>query len=272
MGFDDHDVAHADHGVAANWLPAIVASGLLTAFYVILLIRRQRLIPRPWSRWRVLSWIVGSVFIGIGLSPLVHGSGADDHMYQHLLLGMYGPVLLVLAAPVTVLLGGAPRRWRTGVGKLLGSGPVAVISHPVTASILHIGPLFLLYLTGFYELTMTQPIWHWVLNIHFVGAGYLYAWAIAGPDPAPHRPGFITRAAVLVVSAGLHAWLAKLLYAGAADLPAAALHPPHEIEHAAKLMYYAGDGAELILAVALFSSWYARRKRSLVRREPLSFS
>lgn len=272
MEFDHRDAAHTDPAAVAQWIPALVASGLLIAFYAILLYRRQRLIPRPWSRWRVASWIIGSAFIGLGLSPLVHGSGADDHMYQHLLLSMYGPVFLILAAPVTVLLGGAARRWRTGVGKVLGSGPVAVISHPVTASILHIGHLFLLYLTGLYELTMTQAMWHWVLIIHFVGAGCLYAWAIAGSDPAPHRPGLIARAAVLVVSAGLHAWLAKLLYAGSGELPAAALHPPHEIEHAAKLMYYAGDGAELILAVALFSSWYTRRKRSLLRRESLSSS
>ena len=75
---------------------------------------------------------------------------------------------------------------------------------------------------------------------------------------------------VLVVSAGLHAWLAKLIYAGAGDLPAAALHSPAELRAAAQLMYYAGDGAELILAVALFGTWCARRRRLYDRARSLT--
>lgn len=156
------------------------------------------------------------------------------------------------------------------MGRILAWRPVGVLSHPVSAAVLHTGPLFLLYLTALYELTMTVALWHWMLNLHFVAAGCLFAWSIAGPDPAPRRPGIITRAVVLVVSAGLHAWLAKLIYAGAGDLPAAALHSPAELRAAARLMYYAGDGAELILAVALFGTWYARRRRLYDRARSLT--
>lgn len=244
-----------------GWLPAAAAVGALLGGYLVLLVRRQLLIPRPWSPWRTTSWVIGCLLIGLGLSPLVHGPGASDHMLQHLLLGMYGPVFLVLGAPVTVVFGAAPPAWRRRLGKILGQRPVGVLTHPVTAGVLHVGPLFLLYLTGLYELTMTVPLWHGALNLHFVAAGCLFAWSIAGPDPAPRRPGIILRAVVLVLSAGLHAWLAKLLYAGAAELPSASLHAPQELRAAAELMYYAGDGAELILAVALFGTWYIRRRR-----------
>lgn len=233
-------------------------------------VRRQLQIPRPFSAWRTLSWMTGCAMIAAGLSPLVHGPGASEHMIQHLLLGMYAPVFLVLGAPVTVLLGAASPAWRTRLGRILAWRPVGVLSHPVSAAVLHTGPLFLLYLTALYELTMTVALWHWMLNLHFVAAGCLFAWSIAGPDPAPRRPGIITRAVVLVVSAGLHAWLAKLIYAGAGDLPAAALHSPAELRAAAQLMYYAGDGAELILAVALFGTWYARRRRLYDRARSLT--
>jgi hypothetical protein len=38
-----------------------------------------------------------------------------------------------------------------------------------------------------------------------------------------------------------------------------------EIKAAAKLMYYGGDFAELLLAIALFYHWYQRRTRRLKR-------
>lgn len=252
-----------DHGSAAlfEWAPALLVASSLAACYLLLLRRRRAKIPRSWNPWRTGSWLIGCGAIGIGLSPLLHGRGAVDHMAQHLLLGMYGPILLVSAAPVTVLLGAAGPRLRSRLGIFLASRPIRVLSHPGTAALLHTGPLFLLYLTALYGLAMTVPLWHWLFNLHFVAAGCLYAWAIAGPDPAPHRPGFSTRIIALLISAGAHAWLSKFIYAGAEKLPPAELHPSEEIESAAQLMYYGGDGAELILAIALFSAWYSRQRR-----------
>ena len=127
-----------------------------------------------------------------------------------------------------------------------------------------VGGLYLLYLTPLYDLTQQVPAAHALLLAHLLLAGCLYTWAIAGPDPAPRRPGMVTRLAVLVSAAGAHAYLAKLLYARAGE-PAA--HGHHggtaEAETAAQLMYYGGDVAEILLAVMLFAGWY--RRTSAVR-------
>lgn len=55
--------------------------------------------------------------------------------------------------------------------------------------------------------------------------------------------------------------LAKLLYAGAATLPALQGYPVARSEQAAQLMYYGGDVAEVLLAVALCAAWARSRRR-----------
>ncbi|HYH11166.1 MAG TPA: cytochrome c oxidase assembly protein, partial [Thermomicrobiales bacterium] len=93
--------------------------------------------------------------------------------------------------------------------------------------------------------------------------GYLFAWSIAGPDPAPGRPGLTTRLAVLVTSIAAHAYLGKTMYAHL--FPRGTHYSADEIEAAAELMYYGGDLAELLLAAALFATWYQQRRRTRER-------
>ncbi|EYB66809.1 hypothetical protein DEIPH_ctg069orf0010 [Deinococcus phoenicis] len=60
-----------------------------------------------------------------------------------------------------------------------------------------------------------------------------------------------------------HATLAKLLYAGL--WPRDTGNTPGQLQEAAKLMYYGGDLAELLLTVLVFWGWYVRRGRAQVR-------
>jgi putative membrane protein len=135
----------------------------------------------------------------------------------------------------------------------------------VTAAAVHVGGLFALYLTPLYRTSLDSGPVHGAVAVHFFLAGSLYAWSIAGPDPAPRRPGVAVRATVLVASAGAHAFLAKLLYARAAELPPGTGFPAERMEQAARWMYYGGDLAELVLAVLLFAEWYRRRARADAR-------
>jgi putative membrane protein len=64
---------------------------------------------------------------------------------------------------------------------------------------------------------------------------------------------------VLVVAGAAHASLAKLMYAH--QWPVGADHPVADLQRGAELMYYGGDLVELLLAGALFWSWYQVRKR-----------
>jgi putative membrane protein len=104
---------------------------------------------------------------------------------------------------------------------------------------------------------MTHPWLHYVVHLHFLAAGCLYAWVIAGPDPAPHRPSVPIRLLVLGVAVVIHSILSQMLYAGRF---VAVLAPVSQIQHGAVLMYYGGDIAEMLLAFALVTTWRPERK------------
>lgn len=250
------------------WLP-VVAGGTLALVYLLALRRRPAGLPR-WSSWRTTAWLAGAATVAIAVSPPLMALAQHDHrahMAQHLLIGMYAPLGLIVAAPVTLALGSAPRRTQLALTGVLRSPVVHVVAHPVVAATLSIGALFALYLTPLYGVTQRVPAAHALLLVHLLLAGCLYTWAIAGPDPAPRRPGITTRVAVLVVAAGAHAYLAKLLYARAEQHSGHGHHDgtagvgAEAAETAAQLMYYGGDIAEVLLAVMLFGTWYQRRSR-----------
>ncbi|WP_404371501.1 cytochrome c oxidase assembly protein [Kytococcus sedentarius] len=252
--------AHGGHthaaGSGTDWgvVVPVVALLVVAAGYVALALLRRR-DHRGWSGWRTVSFVTGIALLVAGLVPalipLPDGTFVV-HMYQHLLIGMYAPLALVLGAPATLLLRSVPHRYGRVIGRLLGSVPMGVLAHPVTALVLNVGGLYLLYTTPLYQATLDNPALHHVVHLHFFLAGYLFAYSIAGPDPAPHRPSVPARLVVLGVAILGHAVLAQLLYAGVLVHVQA---PAHDLKAGADLMYYAGDIAELLLALAMVSTW-----------------
>jgi putative membrane protein len=259
-----HGGSHGTGAAAATWLLPVLVAAVLAAGYLAGVVR-LRGSGRGWSRGRTASFLLGTGLISAALSPAVDAGTAGGHMAQHLLLGMFAPIALVLGAPVTLLLAGLPVSARRPVAVLLRSRALHALSHVATAAVLSVGGLYLLYLTPLYALSARSEVVHHLVHLHFLLAGYLFAWAVAGPDPAPRRPGMAVRLAVVVVAGGLHAFLAKLLYSRAPVLPVGGGHDAAEVEAAAQVMYYGGHVADLLLLVALFAAWYRRTGRSLAR-------
>lgn len=260
-------VAHpgATHAGGLETIMPVAVLVVLAAAYLVLALQRRR-DPRGWSPRRTASFLGGIGLLIAALVPrfwpLPAGSFAA-HMSQHLLIGMYAPLALVLGAPITLVLRSVPARQGKVTGRLLRSAPVAVLAHPVTALVLTVGGLALLYFTSLYQATTESPALHHLVHVHFLLAGYLFAYAIAGPDPAPHRPSVPDRLVILGVAIAGHAIMAQLLYAGAfVQVPASAA----DLRSGADLMYYAGDIAELLLAFALVRTWRPRRKTLPTRR------
>lgn len=242
---------------SADWLGvAVFGLALAAAGYLWATTRAGR----RWSRWRTASWLGGCLLVAAGLA-LDRTAVAGDprtHMAQHLVLGMLAPLGLVLAAPVRLGLAVAGRRVRRGFARVARS--LRWLTHPVVAGLLSAGGLYLVMLTPLYAAAHAHPVGHQLIHLHYLLAGCLYAWVVAGPDPAPRRPGLAGRVALLVAASAAHACLAKLLYAGADRLPPGlADRDPAAWQAAAELMYYGGTGADLLLATALFAAWYRRR-------------
>ena len=255
-------LAHSGHDessafTAETWLPLLMLT-VLAAGYLVLAWRR-RLDPRGWSGWRTVSLLLSAALLTVALVPgaqLYPPGDFRGHMQQHLIIGMIAPLLLVLSAPVTLLLRSMPSHYGKIVGRCLRSGPMHVLANPVTALVLSVGGLAALYFTPLYAAMMNIDVVHDLVHVHFLFAGYLFAWVIAGPDPAPHRPSVPVRLVVLGVAVALHAVMSQMLYAGIlVQVPVSAA----ERQGAGELMYYGGDIAELLLAIALVTTWRPHR-------------
>src|SRR5690606_22164926 len=174
--------------------------------------------------------------------------------------------------PATLALQALTRAGARHLAVLMRSRLLHGLTHPAAAVILNVGAMFLLYLTPLYATLQVLSLLHFLLHVHFVLAGCLFAWVVASHERGPRQSSFPARLAALGVRAAAHAWLAKLMYAR--GWPANTGEPLEHVQAAAQLMYYGGDVAELLLAVALFHRWYATRTprrnlpASVVRQVP----
>ncbi|WP_433005442.1 cytochrome c oxidase assembly protein [Kribbella sp. CA-294648] len=252
---------HGGHGgdsaAGDAWLPFAVVLVLLAGAVGAYLWMTRRT-TRGWRSTRTAAWVAGCLVVAVSMSPLL-ADRADPvaHMAQHLLLGMVAPLGLVLGAPVTLVLASSTPAVRRRVARVLRWRVVHLLGHPVSAAVLSVGGLAVVMLTSAYGALERYPLLHHAVHLHYLASGYLFAWSIAGPDPAPRRPGLPVRVAVLIAAAAAHSVLAKVVYAQAASLPMSEGQSVEVVQRAARLMYYGGDLAEVLLATLLFSSWFA---------------
>jgi len=259
------------HGTTSGADVALVVVLLVAGGYLLLSRRAGRRNPgRRWSRWRTASFLTGLALLAVALSPPVAPWAHDDfrgHMVQHMLVGMYAPLGLVLGAPVTLLLRTSPTARGRALSAVMHSAPVRLLTHPAVALLLSNGSLVILYFTSLYDVTPSHPAAHRLVHAHFLASGCLFAYVIAGPDPAPARPGARTRLVYLGCAIAVHAVVAQLLYGGFwTDVHA----PVAELRAGAEIMYYFGDIAELLLAAALVTTWRVGRAPARVGSEPSS--
>jgi putative membrane protein len=208
---------------------------------------------RGWLWRRTVCWVAGMVVIlGALTGPL--GTLSDRsfpaHMISHLLVGMLGPLLLVLGAPITLVLRALPVAGARRLSRILATAPVRFLTHPVFAAGLNVGGLWLLYGTGLFG-AMHYPVVHAIVHAHVITAGYLFTVSVISVDPLPHRRPYLYRAVVLVAALAAHDILAKHLY----------IHTPVGIatpdsERGAMIMYYGGDAVDVVIMVVLCARWY----------------
>lgn len=259
---------HSDGGGRLPGATLTVLVLLAVAGGYLLCVRgaQHRNLAQGWNAWRPASFLTGLALLAVALLPPLGQAAHTDfrgHMAQHMLIGMYAPLALVLAAPVTLLLRALPPAGARRVTSVLHSPPARVLAQPASALLLSTGTLGLLYFTPLYNSVTAHPAGHWLMHAHFLASGCLFAYVIAGPDPAPGRPGVPARLVYLGVAIAAHALIAQAMYGGFfVDIHA----PIDQVQQGAEIMYYGGDIAELLLAGALVATWHpeCRRHRTTV--------
>ncbi len=257
---------HGASGFDPIMLLSLLVVGVALAYAALLL--RQRRQGRRWPPHRSLLFALGIAMLGYGLSPGLMVAGHANlrvHMTQHMLLGMFAPLALVLGQPVTLLLRGLPVPAARRVAAALHGAPLRWWMNPLVALTLNVGGMYLLYLTPLYAVMLGNGWLHLLVHFHVIAAGFLYAAVVAGVDPSPLRAPFRWRLATLLAGAALHSILGKLMFAGL--YPRGTGEAPAVIEAAARRMYYWGDLAEALLACVLFWGWLQARERQRTREQ-----
>lgn len=250
---------HADATSPGAVAPVVLGLAALAYFAAVSAVRSR---GRTWPASRPALWLLGLLAATAAVAgPLPGRPDFASHMVGHVLLGMLAPVLLVGGTPVALALRALPVGGARRLSRVLRTSPVVVLTHPVTAVVLSVGGLWLLYRTGLHEASMHDPRLQLAVQAHVLVSGYLFTAALVGRDPAPHRPRLGVRAAVLVAAVAAHNVLAKALVAD----------PPSGVSAAdalagAQVMYYLGAPVEVGLFVLLGVEWAARDRR--IRRRP----
>lgn len=209
---------------------------------------------KTWPIYRTVLWIIGNICAAAALiGPLAERAHHDFvyHMAGHLLLGMLAPLLMALAAPMTLLYRTVKTRHARRITSLLRSGYVQFISDPAITSLLNIGGLWLLYTTNLYSFMLHNPLLHLIIHFHVFAVGYLFTISMIYIDPTPFRKSFVYRAVVFVIALAGHGILSKFIYA----------YPPinvprAEAELGGMIMYYGGDAIDIVIIYILCYQWY----------------
>lgn len=187
-------------------------------------------LARRGDRWPVLrtvSWCLGIVvlFWASNGGAAVYGHVLfSAHMVQHMVLAMVVPLLLVLAAPVTLLLRAVPARRdgsrgpREWVLTLVHSWWGRTMANPIVAAVLFAGGMIVFYYTPLFELSLRTYPGHLWMTVHFTLVGYLFANALVGIDPGPSRPSYPLRIVLLFATMAFHAFFGVALTSGTALL------------------------------------------------------
>jgi putative membrane protein len=258
--FEKRPTVH-DHGGGIS-LVEISGFGLLAAIacYVFAALRSSG--RGRWPRYRIVLWIAGCFVTAWSVQAAT--ANHDDfavHALAHVGLGMLAPLLLMLSAPLTLALRSLSPVPARRFARLLRTRPVRFVGHPVSAAVLNLGGLWLLYAGGLYESIHNNGLLFAFVHVHVLVSGYLFSASIAGVDPNPHRARFATRGVVLCAVMAGHGILSKYLFAN----PPAGV-PTASAEAGSMIMYYGGDAVSVALVVLLCAGWYrdAGRQRRRV--------
>ncbi|WP_087974612.1 cytochrome c oxidase assembly protein [Oceanobacillus rekensis] len=256
---------YIDHTIAIpfEFIMILLFVALLLIYIGVGIASSRYLHLRKWPLYRYVFYILGILCVAASvIGPLANRAHMDftAHMVGHLLLGMLAPLLLALSAPMTLLLRTLHVTAARRLSRMLKSQLMRIPSHPIVASFLNIGGLWLLYTTDLYALMNENFFLHLMIHLHVFLAGYLFTVSMIYIDPIAHRFSFVYRAVVFVIALAGHGILSKYIYANPpAGIPAA------QAEIGGMIMYYGGDAIDIVLIFILCLQWYkATRPRMSV--------
>ncbi len=247
-----------------EFVPSITAAVVVAALlYLAGVWRVRRDHPaRPWPLLPTLSFLAGLVVIVVATQSSI---GAYDdvlfsmHMWQHLLLLMVAPPLLVCGQPVTLLLHASSNPLHSWVKRIVRSRPISFLTHPITGIALYAAVVVGTHLTSFMNVVLTDPWVHDAEHVIYLVAGYLYFLPLVGREPIRWRLSYPARLFFLFLVMPVDTFTGVVLiqtnhvlfpaYEGRRDWGPSVLSDVHG---GGAVMWIAGDGIMVLIIVAMF--------------------
>jgi cytochrome c oxidase assembly factor CtaG len=243
--------------------------------------------------WRLGAFLLGCLLLWVTVASAV-GTYAMSvfwmHMVLHLTLIMVVPAALVLGHPLTVLV-----NVRRGAGpcrrlRVARSRPTGLLTHPLTGLVVYSATIIGTHLTRIMD---QMPRHAWLMTgeqVLYVVAGSMFLLPLLGEEPVRYRPPYLLRLAVLVAAMVPDTIVGIVLLQSNVDPfpdmmarhPAWAPPALNDIQIGGGLMWAAGDGLMMCIAVGLMisvlvsrekqqhllGSWLERARQSAVTSSP----
>jgi putative membrane protein len=263
-------------------LAVLSVVGVLVYLAAVVWLRRSGV---SWPWWRTLAWVAGCASLFAVTGTWLNGYSMvlfSVHMAQHMVLSLITPLLLLLAAPVTLALRTLPRgRGAAGAPRALllealHSRFARFVTHPLFTVPLFIASLYGVYFTSLFDALMGNALGHQVMLAHFVVTGLLFFGPIVGQDPWPRTLSHPGRLLELFLPVPFHAFFGvAIMMAGSlvvrtfTDPPAAwGIDPLRDQGVAGGIVWAFGELPTVLVLAVVFFSWAGsedRRGRALDR-------
>jgi putative copper resistance protein D len=188
-----------------GWLPALAVVAA-AAWYGASVLKLQRR-GGSWPLSRMISAGIGAaVAVAVTQGP-IEGSAMQRfsvHSVQHVALGMFVPLCIVAAAPLTLALRTSQPSTRRRLRNISGSVPVRIVSHPAVTLPIYLATMVAVFFTPVFPAMMNSHVAHQAFNAHLLVAGTMFAWPLVGADPSPHRIAYPARMGLVFLSLPLH--------------------------------------------------------------------
>jgi putative copper resistance protein D len=180
-------------------------------------VRRLTIRGRTWPWPRSVAFALAMLTVAVAT---LSGLAAYDtvqfsiHVFQHLLLGLVAPILLVVSRPLTLALQAGSRPTQLTLLRVLRHPGARLLGHPLVAVALFASTLWVLYFTPLYGLSTTNDLVHVWLHLHFVAVGVLFFGAVLAGDPRPVEVPPAGRVGLAFLAIPLHAFVGIALLSG----------------------------------------------------------
>ena len=262
---------------------ALVAA--FAAFFYLAGVWRLHRRGDRWPWYRTVLWLLGLaalVWVTSGAPGVYEQFLFSAHMLGHMVLTMAIPVVLVLAAPVTLAARAIRKRddgsrgAREWILWAVQSPAAAVLTNPLVAAALFAISLWVFYYTPIFRWAVTDHVGHLWMILHFLVTGYLFALVLVGSDPVRKRPPYALRLLLLLATMAFHAFFGLAIMSDTglmlADWYGAmgrtwGLEPLEDQRWGGGIAWSVGEIPTVILAIVVSVQWARSDDREARRRD-----